>query len=496
MLSHHSALSPTNQPSQQESTAILNQVANLLLSTLDLDELPAEATLADPSPSRTGRGRPLQLPWTQLWGSLLLCTLGGMRSFADWRRFVGTQSLGDLPPVWLSTTGLVKRLLKAGLPPLEALWARLTDRIGLDAKELGPATLAPFASRILSLDETKLDRLARHLKPLRDLPSKDPALFAGKLLGLFDLRAQRWLWLEWREKMAENSLVDLLPFLEGLTTGTLLLFDLGYFAFWFFDTLTDRGIWWISRYRENTSYQIVHTFYRHNEVLDALVWLGTRKNAPAHLVRLVRFGDGVQIRMYLTNVTDPLMLSLAEIPQLYARRWDIEVAFRLLKDYLGMHHWWSSKPELVKVQIWIVLILSQVLLALRERLAQAAGCEVFAVSLPLLIIQLPDLSTNPQPLLETLLAQGHELGILRQETRLSLCLQVPQLSLEQYLPAPPDLPRQRTAHYSRYVPRPHTPRPSGYRRKREKAEATKRAKSERVAQTKVAKTVTSSQGSS
>lgn len=492
MPSHDTGFSPDGQ----ESAAILQQATTLLLSTLDLCIPPEDAILVDPSPAKRRRGRPLQLPWTQLWGSLLLCCLGGMRSFADWRRFLGTKRIGGCAPLWLCTNALVKRLLQVGLPPLEELWALVNDRLSLHASSQDQPGLAPFAASILCLDETKLDRLARHLQPLRDLPHTDAALFAGKLLALFDLRAQRWLRLEWREKVWENSLVDLLPVLDGLVTGSLLLFDLGYFSFLFFDTLTDRGLWWISRYRANPSYQIVHTFYRHNEVLDALVWLGTRKNCPAHLVRLVRFGDGVQIRMYVTNVTDPLMLSLAEIPQLYARRWDIELAFRLLKDYLGMHHWWSSKPELVKVQIWVVLILSQALLALRERIAHAAGCEVFAVSVPLLLVQLPDLSATPQPLLETLLAHGQERGIVRQETRLSLCLQVPQLPLEQYLPAPPDLPRHQRAHYSRYVPRPHTPRPSGYRRKREKAEATKRAKAQRVAQAKAAQAVTSSQGSS
>lgn len=440
MPSHDTVLPPSNQGADGASATILRQAANLVLNTLDLGSEPADAVLADPVAKRR-RGRPLQLPWPQLWGSLLLCTLGGMDSFADWRRFLGTESVGSFPPVWLSSNALVKRLLQAGLSPLEDLWALRSGRM---AGELAPSTLAPFASRLLCLDETKLDRLARHLKPLRDLPSKDSALFAGKLLGLFDLRAQRWLWLEWREKMAENSLVDLMAFLEALTKGTLVLFDLGYFAFWLFDTLTDRGIWWISRYRENTSYQIVHTFYRHQEVLDALVWLGTRTQHTGHLVRLVRFGDGVKIRMYLTNVTDPCLLSLAEIPQWYARRWDIELAFRLLKDYLDMRHFWSSKPELVKVQIWVVLLLSQSVMALREQLARAAGCDLFDISVPLLIEHLPACSTKPAPLLETLLAQGHQLGIVRPATRLSLCLEVPQLSLEQYLPTPPNLVWQRT----------------------------------------------------
>jgi hypothetical protein len=113
-----------------------------------------------------------------------------MRSFADWRRFLGTESIGGLAPVWLSTNALVKRLLKAGLTPLEELWVVLNDCISLDVQEPGPSALAPFASTILCLDETKLDKLARHLKPLRDVPGKDPILFAGKMLGLFDLRAK------------------------------------------------------------------------------------------------------------------------------------------------------------------------------------------------------------------------------------------------------------------------------------------------------------------
>ena len=50
----------------------------------------------------------------------------------------------------------------------------------------------------------------------------------------------------------------------------LFLFDLGYFSFSFFDTLTEHGLWWISRYRAGTTYQLAATLYRQDEVLDAL----------------------------------------------------------------------------------------------------------------------------------------------------------------------------------------------------------------------------------
>ena len=39
-------------------------------------------------------------------------------------------------------------------------------------------------------------------------------------------------------------------------------------------------------------------------------------------------GREQSLRMYLTNVRDPLQLPIADIARLYARRWDIELAFR------------------------------------------------------------------------------------------------------------------------------------------------------------------------
>jgi hypothetical protein len=184
---------------------------------------------------------------------------------------VGLQQIGPFAPVWLTRNGLVKRLLQAGLAPLQELWESTNARLA----HIGPwavsAELAVFARGNFSLDETRLDTIGRYLKPLRSLSTHDPACFAGKLVGLFDVRNQRWSRLEWREDVHENCRVDILDFLQGRSADSLLLFDLGYFSFPFFDTLTQRKVWWVSRYRENTSYSIAHVFYRHCEKLDALI---------------------------------------------------------------------------------------------------------------------------------------------------------------------------------------------------------------------------------
>ena len=96
-------------------------------------------------------------------------------------------------------------------------------RLAFPASQAAAATLAAFAPETLCLDETRLDAVGRYLKPLRGLSAHDPACFAGKLIGLFDLRTQRWLRLEWREAVQENCRVDMLDFLQGLSVGSLLL---------------------------------------------------------------------------------------------------------------------------------------------------------------------------------------------------------------------------------------------------------------------------------
>jgi len=226
--------------------------------------------------------------------------------------------------------------------------------------------------------------------------------------------------------------------------------------------LSERGFYWISRYREKTGYQLLHVYYRHQEILDALVWLGSPHVARAgYAVRLVRFGDGQQVRIYLTNVLDPLHLPLGDIARLYARRWDIELAFLTLKELLGLHHWWSSQLPLLLQQIAVTLVLAQVLQALRLHIAQQADCDPFDVSLPLLVEHLPQLLRARLHPLDWVLTYGHKQRFLRPSSRFQVV--APAIPAEQIIALPADLVLTRKANYRAYKPRP--PRPASNKKK-------------------------------
>ena len=112
---------------------------------------------------------------------------------------------------------------------------------------------------------------------------------------------------------------------------------------------------------------------------SAALWtalvLGTGRAQARYAVRLVRWRVGVRWYTYLSNVLEPQVLPLAEIARLYARRWDMELAFLTLKEHLGLHLLWTSKLVSILQQVWACLIIAQVLQALRLEIACGAGVD-------------------------------------------------------------------------------------------------------------------------
>ena len=286
--------------------------------------------------SQGKRGRPQQVEWMQILLGLLMSVVCGMSNYQQlWRR-LRRQGVAGYEPVKVQDDAIIKRLKGAGLGPFEEFFECL-GKAG-QHNQAGPSacSLAPFATEIVAIDEMTGEQMQRHLKEQRHLPPGDKGLLPGKLAGRLNLRSQQWERVPWQEDAQANCKAQMLSLLKGLAAGSLLVFDLGYFSFAWFDYLSERGYWWISRLREGTSYRLVHTFYRYEGVLDALIWLGAyRANQAGEVVRLVRFWDGKHLHGSISNVLDPRQLSMKEIAQIYARRWDIELAFLLRKQVSG-----------------------------------------------------------------------------------------------------------------------------------------------------------------
>lgn len=237
--------------------------------------------------------------------------------------------------------------------------------------------------------------------------------------------------LQFRADVPAGCNVGIWSVLAGLARGSLILEDLGYFSFPWFDYLTELGYFWISRVKARTSYTVHQIFYQDaaNGVLDAIVWLlASRADRAAYAVRLVQYQyQGISYQ-YFTNVLDPAQLPRLQVAQLYARRWDIELAFKTLKREVGLALWWGASQELVLIQLWLARVLAQILHALQLTLAQQAGVEPFDVSMHLLVEQLAFSRAQGGPLLNLLVERGRDLGLIRQSSRRQV--QVPAIKPE------------------------------------------------------------------
>jgi hypothetical protein len=393
-----------------------------------LEELLVQSEASSSSLMTSGkrpRGRPPTLPLDQLWLALLIGVIRHAKHVSTIWRTLCLETTGSFAVVQVTYEAVRKRLLTAGTAPLQRLFETVSQALAQRSLSQPPSalTLAPFASQVVALDETTLDHLQRLTQDLRDVPDGDPHRIPGKLAGLFDLRLQRWLRVQFRADVLAGCNTGILLLLEVLAPGSLILADLGYFGFPWFDYLTDQGFFWVSRLKAKTTYEIkeVLAYDDHSGTLDAIVWLGTyRADRAAHAVRLVIFCfHGTQYR-YLTNVLDPHLLSMQEIAQLYSRRWDIELAFKLLKCELGLHLWWGARTEVVLIQLWLALILAQLLHALQAHVALQAEVEPFDVSMHLLVDLLGTMPAGSTPIIERLVQQGRFLGLIRPSTRIQV----------------------------------------------------------------------------
>jgi transposase len=109
----------------------------------------------------------------------------------------------------------------------------------------------------------------------------------------------------------------------------------------------------------------------------------TRKNYPSSL-RRVTFTDADTGRHFVF-LTNNFTLAASTFPKLYKSRWQVELFFKWIKQYLRIKTFFGTSPNAVKTQVWIaVSAYVLVLIAKRElKLAPPMGESLQVLSLML-----------------------------------------------------------------------------------------------------------------
>lgn len=213
-----------------------------------------------------------------------------------------------------------------------------------------------------------MEALFRKLGRRRDRPA---APLARHLAAVVDLVSHLPVQVWYAEDSQTNDKTFLPEILAGLPAHSLLVFDLGYFAFPFFDALSQAGHWFVTRLREKTSFTVERVLVNRPQVQERIVHLGKYRSNPSHRsVRLIEGYVGGAWRRYLTNVLDPERLSVVEVVAVYEQRWQIETAFLLVKRLLGLSYLWVGSLNGVQLQVWATWLYYAVLIDLCDEVAE------------------------------------------------------------------------------------------------------------------------------
>jgi Transposase DDE domain/Domain of unknown function (DUF4372) len=148
-----------------------------------------------------------------------------------------------------------------------------------------------------------------------------------------------------------------------LQSGEIALFDKAYIAFDFLWELTGRGVFFVTRSKENLKFRVVKRRLKKpcgNILCDDEVLLslpGSRNAYPQRLRRVTAMveleGRGLVEMTFLTNNFEWAPGSVAE---LYRCRWAIEAFFKQIKQTLKLGGFLGQNQNAIEWQIWTALL--------------------------------------------------------------------------------------------------------------------------------------------
>ena len=142
-----------------------------------------------------------------------------------------------------------------------------------------------------------------------------------------------------------------------ILSGEIVIFDKAYVDFEHLFDLNHRGIWWVTRGKDNMKFRVVknHTKGHVNIVKDQIIALqGRHKGMTLRRVEAWVEVDGAwRVMVFMTNNTE---WSPRSVCDLYRRRWDIEVFFKQVKQSLKLGSFLGHSANAVRWQVYTALL--------------------------------------------------------------------------------------------------------------------------------------------
>ena len=142
-------------------------------------------------------------------------------------------------------------------------------------------------------------------------------------------------------------------------TGSIVAMDRGYMDYAWFNQLTNKGIYFVTRLKSNACYKVIEyqAVQKNKGIISDQTIMFTANNAvkkcPIPLRRIVyRDIDTGKQYIFLTN---HFKLAAKTIADVYKARWQVELFFKWIKQNLKIKSFVGTSKNAVMTQIWIAL---------------------------------------------------------------------------------------------------------------------------------------------
>jgi len=148
----------------------------------------------------------------------------------------------------------------------------------------------------------------------------------------------------------------------GIRSGEIVLFDKAYVDFVHLRDLDGRGVFWITRAKDNLQFKVVQRriktpegkILRDDEIL--LTVPRSRADYPRRLRRVVALVEVDGVERELVFLTNNLEWAASTVAELYRCRWQIEVFFKQIKQTLQLADFLGNSANAVRWQVWTALL--------------------------------------------------------------------------------------------------------------------------------------------
>lgn len=298
------------------------------------------------------------------------------RGFSSWGQFVamlfcqlgGAKSLREICGGLAASEGKLRHLGLPEAPPRSTLayanehrpWQLyeelfqqlLTQCRGLAVQQSAGQHKFRFKHKLISVDATVIDLCASVFDWARFRRTKG----AVKLHLLLDHEGFLPCYAVITEgKQHEVRVARQLQY----ASGTLLVMDRGYNDYGWFADLTQQGVYFVTRMKDNADYLVLEERElprRKGLLRDQLIcFYQQARDGRECYFRRIEFYDEEQDRV-LVFVTNHLTLAAATVAEVYKQRWQIELFFKALKQSLRVKTFVGTSANALKTQIWAALI--------------------------------------------------------------------------------------------------------------------------------------------